>query len=76
MYIHAYQSYVWNAVVSERTRRFGYDRPIPGDLVLEKNPTAEQVDMDVDEQEMLQVNEEAQTQAAGAVLDVLLKTNE
>ena len=36
MYIHAYQSYVWNAIVSERIRNFGCHSPIVGDLVFEK----------------------------------------
>ena len=38
MYIHAYQSYVWNAIVSERIRNFGCHSPIVGDLVFEKTP--------------------------------------
>ena len=46
MYIHAYQSYVWNAIVSERVRTYGCDRPIVGDLVFETTKAA--VDMDVD----------------------------
>jgi len=33
MYVHAYQSYVWNCVVSRRVREFGLD-PRPGDLAL------------------------------------------
>lgn len=35
MYLHAYQSYVWNKVVSERVKRFGISKPMVGDLVLE-----------------------------------------
>ncbi|KAI7874417.1 tRNA pseudouridine synthase D [Lichtheimia hyalospora FSU 10163] len=40
MYLHAYQSYVWNHVVSERIKRFGCDKPLVGDLVLEDTDNA------------------------------------
>ncbi|CCA66620.1 related to PUS7-pseudouridine synthase [Serendipita indica DSM 11827] len=36
MYVHAYQSYVWNAIVSERIKRYGLDGPIVGDIVYEE----------------------------------------
>ncbi|KAJ1679452.1 multisubstrate pseudouridine synthase 7, partial [Spiromyces aspiralis] len=34
MYVHSYQSYVWNHAASERARRYGVDRAVPGDLVI------------------------------------------
>lgn len=33
MYVHAYQSYLWNRLVSERVARFGALSPVVGDLV-------------------------------------------
>ncbi|CAE6429641.1 unnamed protein product [Rhizoctonia solani] len=38
MYVHAYQSYVWNAVVSERIKTFGRT-PIIGDIVYDDDNT-------------------------------------
>lgn len=34
MYVHAYQSYLWNAATSERCLKYGTNRVAEGDLVL------------------------------------------
>ena len=47
MYVHAYQSYVWNAIVSERIRTYGSDNPVPGDLVFDDDRTGE-ADLEAD----------------------------
>lgn len=33
MYVHAYQSYLWNRLVSERVRRHGARAPVAGDMI-------------------------------------------
>lgn len=40
MYIHAYQSYIWNCVVSRRMKQFGAE-PVIGDLAI-CDPIAEE----------------------------------
>jgi tRNA pseudouridine13 synthase len=67
MYVHAYQSYVWNAIVSERVRLYGADSPIPGDLVYEGGKTGH-ADMDVDSSDEIVVLDENDVRGPGAHL--------
>jgi tRNA pseudouridine13 synthase len=48
IYVHAYQSYVWNVMVSERVREFGADSPVEGDLVFDDDKKTEEVAADVE----------------------------
>ncbi|KAL7976285.1 hypothetical protein Chor_002504 [Crotalus horridus] len=47
MYIHSYQSYVWNNMVSERIEEYGL-RAVPGDLVLKGGTAVHIEEGDVD----------------------------
>ena len=40
MYIHAYQSYLWNSAASHRVETFGTERAVAGDLVLPRQAAA------------------------------------
>lgn len=42
MYVHAFQSAVWNAAASHRAARYGLTRAVAGDLVLLSRGEAEQ----------------------------------
>ena len=41
IYVHAYQSYIWNALVSERIRMYGAGKAVPGDIVFERSTEKE-----------------------------------
>ena len=40
LYIHAFQAYVWNSVLSERIELYGIDRLVEGDLVLPRDQSS------------------------------------
>lgn len=46
MFVHSYQSYLWNAATSERCKRFGTEKAVKGDLVLKPETAAEHDGMD------------------------------
>ncbi|XP_033745406.1 pseudouridylate synthase 7 homolog [Pecten maximus] len=50
MYLHSYQSYIWNCVVSRRIHEFGM-RPVKGDLVLPSQSADMEQSLDGDEDE-------------------------
>ncbi|KAJ6413825.1 hypothetical protein OIU84_006599 [Salix udensis] len=41
MYVHSYQSYLWNHAASERVQKYGFDQVFPGDLVYCKGDDTE-----------------------------------
>jgi len=49
MYIHAYQAYLFNKVVSARIRKFGVNNVVEGDLIVEEGEIAGDEDDDDDE---------------------------
>lgn len=67
MYVHAYQSYVWNAIVSERIKMHGAGSPVVGDLVYEDAPKKTQEGA-VNQEEIVN-QEEAVNQKEGNVTD-------
>ncbi|KAI0796737.1 pseudouridine synthase [Abortiporus biennis] len=68
MYVHAYQSYVWNAIVSERIRMHGAEKPAVGDLVFDADEEEEAADVEEVKEEALEEGI-AQDEAKAAVED-------
>lgn len=44
MYVHAYQSYIWNSIVSERICIHGCHAPAVGDLVIKDEDSIADID--------------------------------
>lgn len=72
MYVHAYQSYVWNAIVSERIRTYGAERPIAGDLVFDTAPEEDVSMPDVQDGDVPAADEEKAAADDGGVFCALL----
>lgn len=49
MYVHAWQSYIWNLVVSERVKLHGCTDPVVGDLVLLDGAATGEGEIEADE---------------------------
>ncbi len=45
LFVNAYQSFLFNTLLSERVERYGADRVVPGDLVLKPSHTMDAIEM-------------------------------
>lgn len=69
MYVHAYQSYMWNQAASERVKRHGLSRAVAGDLIVDESmgmQYAEEDDGDV----FSKVREVTEKEAASGTFNI------
>ncbi|EPS43276.1 hypothetical protein H072_2783 [Dactylellina haptotyla CBS 200.50] len=70
MFVHAYQSYIWNTIASERLKRYGTSMT-PGDLVVisAEDVAADKPTLDPDEEDMVDEADEEQSVCARPVTE-------
>lgn len=73
MYVHAYQSYLWNKAASERVRLHGVERVVAGDLVLDTgcDENFEEIDEDRAGDDIFSsVHEVTESEAAAGIFKI------